>query len=276
MAVTTTRARGFAEWSPSEDSLEIVEQVLAVIEEYRAYLPLTLRQVYYRLVGTQGYAKTELAYKRLGEIVNRARRSGRIPFDALRDDGVRIEQPYALAGPDAAIEQLVLIARAYRRDRQGQRRRLMVMCEAAGMVPQLVRVCDPYGIAVQSTGGFDSTTAKHALAQQLAGGDTLVLHLGDHDPSGVHVFSSIAEDVAAFLRELGGEAEFRRHAVTPTQIASMRLPTAPAKETDRRHFDGVGDDPTATVQCEAIRPTCWPSSLMAPSFQKSTSTPSRR
>jgi hypothetical protein len=34
----------------------------------------------------------------------------------------------------------------------------------------------------------------------------------------------------------------------------MNLPTAPAKVTDRRSFGGVGDDPTATVQAEAIPP----------------------
>ena len=34
----------------------------------------------------------------------------------------------------------------------------------------------------------------------------------------------------------------------------MRLPTAPANEDDDRSFAGVGDDPTATVQCEAIPP----------------------
>ena len=30
-----------------------------------------------------------------------------------------------------------------------------------------------------------------------------VLHIGDHDPSGVHVFSSMAEDVQAFAVGLG-------------------------------------------------------------------------
>ena len=153
--------------------MDIVREVLNVLEEYALYLPLTLRQVFYRLVGIRDYDKTERAYKRLGEIVNRARRAKLVAFDALRDDGVAIERPYALAGLDHALDVLVGTAKAYRRDRQeGQRRRILVMCEAAGMVPQLVRVCDPYGVAVQSTGGFDSTTAKYDLAQQLSGGDT--------------------------------------------------------------------------------------------------------
>jgi len=34
----------------------------------------------------------------------------------------------------------------------------------------------------------------------------LVLHIGDHDPSGVSMFLAFLEDVEAFARDLGGEA----------------------------------------------------------------------
>jgi predicted DNA-binding protein (UPF0251 family) len=259
MANKTTRPRGFAPWSPEPASLAIVEMIKAVLDEYAEHLPLTMRQVFYRLVGTRGFAKTEKAYKQLLEIGNRARRSGLIDFDAIRDDGVRIERPYALKDMAHGVRNLVSTAKWYRLDRQkGQWRRLLVMCEAAGMVPQLVRVCDPYSVPVHSSGGFDSVTAKHDLAQQIVkdrAGGTLVLHIGDHDPAGVHVFSSMAQDVKAFVQSLHGKADFQRLAVTPQQIIDMRLPTAPAKEyANRPSFSGVGDDPDATTQAEAIPP----------------------
>ena len=41
----------------------------------------------------------------------------------------------------------------------------------------------------------------------------------------------------------------RRLAITPAQIEEHNLPTAPAKMTDARVFDGSG-----TVQAEALRP----------------------
>lgn len=41
----------------------------------------------------------------------------------------------------------------------------------------------------------------------------------------------------------------------------MDLPTAPAKATDNRSFNGVGDDPDATVQAEAIPPDAMASLL---------------
>jgi hypothetical protein len=84
------------------------------------------------------------------------------------------------------------------------------------MVPLVESIAEPYGITVISSGGFDSTTAKHDLAQTLSefpGAE--VLHSGDHNPSGVHVFSSMLEDVIAFSQELNCEPPgFTRLAVT--------------------------------------------------------------
>lgn len=90
--------------------------------------------------------------------------------------------------------------------------RLVVMCEAAGMVPQLARTVDWCGISVISSGGFESVTEKHAFAVELANEDrpTEVLHIGDHDPSGAHLFLAVAEDVQAFAADLGGDVTFTR------------------------------------------------------------------
>jgi hypothetical protein len=118
------------------------------------------------------------------------------------------------------------------------------------MAPQLARVANPFGVTVLSGGGFDSLTDKHRFAAELAshGRPTIVLHVGDHDPSGVSMFLAFLEDVEAFTREFGGEAIFTRLAVTPEQIAEFNLPTAPPKATDNRAFTGQ------TCQAEALAP----------------------
>ena len=63
---TTTRPRGFAPWNPTAESRALIETVRAILDEYRAYLPLTVRQIFYRLVCAHDYEKTEQAYERLG------------------------------------------------------------------------------------------------------------------------------------------------------------------------------------------------------------------
>ncbi|MEV5282926.1 hypothetical protein [Streptomyces sp. NPDC052811] len=81
------------------------------------------------------------------------------------------------------------------------------------------------------------------------GAEAVVLHLGDHDPSGEHLFSSLAEDVMAFAEAAGAVVEFERVAVTAHQVALYGLPTAPPKASDRRSFTD-----TTTTQAEALLP----------------------
>ena len=257
-----SRTRGFAAWNPRAETRALLGQIELVLLEYAAYLPLTIRQVFYRLVGQFEYDKTERAYSRLCETFNRARRAGLISFDAIRDDGVTRIDPPAWGGVAAFKESVARTAATYRIDRQrGQPRRLWVMCEAGGMVPMLAAASDPYGVPVLSSGGFDSLTAKHDLAREMSASHAMpeILHLGDYDPSGVHLFQSLSEDVGAMVAALGGfRPVFTRLAVTPEQIAAMSLPTAPAKATDNRAFDGAG-----TVQCEAIPPDALTGLLVA-------------
>jgi hypothetical protein len=246
-----TRPRGFAPWSPRQETLELLARVNAVLGEYQDHLPLTLRQIFYRLVGAHGYEKTERAYERLGEHLVRARRARLVPMEAIRDDGGTVITPTMWASAEEFLDTVRDKAGRLWLDRTaGQKTRLAVICEAAGMTPQLARVARPYGVKAMSSSGFDSLTEKHAFAAELANHDrpTEVLHIGDHDPSGVSMFAAFLEDVEAFTRDLGGEATFTRLAVTPQQIAACDLPTAPPKPTDRRAFTGQ------TCQAEALAP----------------------
>ena len=246
-----TRPRGpRTDWRPQRATLGLLEQVAHVLAEYSDHLPLTLRQVFYRLVAEQGFDKTERSYERLLDAMGNARRAGMIPFDSIRDDGITDVSPSAYSGKEHFLEVVQGAASRFRLNRQvGQAATIEVWCEAAGMVPQLVRVADPYGISVYSSSGFPSITAKHQAAERVRDeGAVIFLHIGDHDPSGVHVFSSFEEDVTAWVDSLGGFGLFERVAVTPAQVDAYDLATAPAKKTDRRSFDGE------TCQAEALGP----------------------
>jgi hypothetical protein len=206
--------------------------------------------VFYRLVAVYLYEKTERAYMRLLEALGNARRAGIIDFAAIRDDGVTVDRPFGFHDKAGFRAMIAEIAADYRRHRlEGQESTIEVWSEAAGMVPQLARVAGPYGVPVFSGSGFDSLTAKYAAAQRAAlAGSLIVLHVGDHDPSGVHLFNAAYEDVEAWSAHLGGAVKFQRVAVTPEQIGTYNLPTAPPKTTDRRAFDGE------TCQAEALDP----------------------
>ena len=60
-----TRPRGFVDWKPQAATLRAAQIRFAACSANTAdYLPLTVRQVFYRLVGAHGYDKTERAYER--------------------------------------------------------------------------------------------------------------------------------------------------------------------------------------------------------------------
>jgi hypothetical protein len=247
--MSSQRPRGFIDgWKPRPETIDLVCQVQGILDTNYDILPLTLRQIFYALVSNYGFDKSEQAYSRLCETMNRARRAKLISMDAIRDDGFRDLSPPGWEDENALISAVIESAKQFRLDRQdGQERRLLLWCEAAGMAPQLQSAADPYGVPVVSSGGFDSLTSKHEMARRIAGyGKAEILHIGDHDPSGVHIASSLDQDLRAFLVHYGGDIAFTRLAVTPAQIEALGLPTAPPKKSDKRAFTGE------TTQCEAI------------------------
>jgi hypothetical protein len=249
-----TRVRGLAPWRPQRKTRVRLDDVLNVLAVYANQLPLSLRQVFYVLVGRHGYDKTEQAYSRLGELINRARRAGYISWDAIRDDGTVAITASGFYDPQDFWTTIRGWAERYQRIlTEGQPRLVELWVEAGGMVPQVQRIADEYGVAVYSGGGFDSTTAKYEAARRFCDQDieTLVLHIGDYDPSGCAIIDSAASDVMAMCRDLTypGIVEFERLAVTPAQIDAHGLPTAPPKADDRR-----GERMAFTVQAEALPP----------------------
>lgn len=251
MIYKSGRPKGFAEWKPQQATQQIMNQVQEVLVQYREHWPLTIRQIFYRLVGVYAYEKTEKAYDRLIDYMSRARRSKMIPMDAIRDDGTTRTDSEGWYDQDHFIRSIIATAKTYERDKQArQPTRVMILVEAAGMLPQIVKAVGSYGLPVMSSSGFDSLTMKYELAQDIIedGRPTVILHIGDLDPSGVCIFDSVQADVEAFV---GGTQEllFKRIALTPEQVVLYQLPTSPPKATDKR-----GDGISETCQCEALPP----------------------
>jgi hypothetical protein len=251
------RPRGYCDWRPHRKTRELIEKVEAVLIEYEDHLPLTVRQVFYRLVGSYGYDKTERAYERLCEHLVRARRARMIPFSALRDDRTTgLWTPYHASEEDF-WDEVVEKARGFRLDRQeGQRFRVELWCEAAGMVPQLHQAVADYSVVVRSNGGFASLPAVRGIVARVCERNhpTVLLHVGDFDPSGESIFEAMAEDAAAFLEEdriIGTQRIIaERVALTAEQVDEYDLPTAPPKKSDSRSKSWKGE----TCQLEALPP----------------------
>jgi hypothetical protein len=257
------RPKGYAKWNLQKKTKVVMAQVKEILDEYRAELPLTARQIFYRLVGAYGHPKTESFAESLTNWLVRARRSRKIPFKNIRDDGASVLEGKFYTGEEDFYSYIHDEAKGYERDKlANQRRDIRVYCEAAGMMPQLERVTRHYSVPVYSCSGFDSLTAKYDLAEAIAeahtyrGRETVILHLGDMDPSGETIFDAISEDVYAFLevdiphKDPRDVAIFERVALTEEQVGKYDLPTDPAKESS--HSAGWGN--RRACQLEALRP----------------------
>lgn len=270
-----SRPRGYmTDWRPQAHVALLIDQVREVLAQYREYGAMTVRQVFYRLVGQYDYPKDERAYSRLCEAVVKARRAELIPFSSIRDEP---EESHATGGYDSVADwwrTMKTYAEHYRREpHAGQPIHVELWCEAAGMAPMLAQMVRRYGVDVYSTGGFSSVTVTHSTAERIVERklyderETVFLHVGDYDPSGVSIFNAMAEDIGAFVLE---EAEREgldtlddgggavqgvftplRVALTKAQVRSFNLPTAPPKRTDTRSNNWLGQ----TCQLEAMAPS---------------------
>ncbi len=180
------RPKGYAAWRPREETRVVLAQVDEVLREYREYLPLTVRQIFYRLVGAFNYPKTEQAYERLGNYLVRARRSKRIPFEAIRDDSASVMGHLHFDGEDQFYAYVHRLGRSYTQDKlAGQGHAIRLHCEAEGMMPQMHAALEDFSVPVYSCSGFDSLTSRRELAKWFhdshvyEGKVPVMLHLGD-------------------------------------------------------------------------------------------------
>lgn len=79
----------------------------------------------------------------------------------------------------------------------------------------------------------------------------VILHLGDHDPSGI----DMTRDIEARLHLYGADVEIRRIALTMAQIEEYQPPPNPAKLTDSRAADYCAQYGADSWELDALEPT---------------------
>jgi hypothetical protein len=237
----------FLDWKPNQKSLILLGQVQNILREYADYLPLTVRQIYYRMIAAFKHPKGDTFKNALYELLVNARRAKRIDFGMIRDDG--IQGGGGWYGLEDHLEYCDSALLDFKTDQQlYQAVRMEAWTESAGMLPQVQRVCDEYAIPAYSCGGFNSLTSIRQIVDTviqeergrieagLPGRKTVLLHLGDWDPSGVSMLERIDEDVSAFLAEDLPGVEFIvvQVALTEKQIEDEKLPAEPLLTNDQR------------------------------------------
>jgi len=176
-------------WNPRVDTIAIVVHAEKIIAEYKqAGYTLTLRQLYYQFVARDLIPNTERSYKNLGTVITKARMAGMISWDSIEDRNREHHDFYYEEDESVPIKNLPYYIRFDQWARQDTYIEVWVEKESLGGV--IARACKPYLVPYMSCKGYLSASeawrAGRRFKEKLQEGkDCILLHLGDHDPSGI-------------------------------------------------------------------------------------------
>lgn len=239
-----------------QQALETITQAESIIEQYQAQgFNLTLRQLYYQFVARVLIPNTEQSYTRLGNIISDARRAGLIDWDAIVDRTRYLRKLSSWDKPQSILES----ARdSYHRDLwANQDRRLEVWIEKDALVGVIEDICQRNDVPFFSCRGYVSDSemwagAMRSLRHRDNGQDVLILHLGDHDPSGIDMTRDIETRLKLFM--FYRNIEVKRIALTMEQIDELNPPPNPAKITDSRYASYASEYGMESWELDALEP----------------------
>jgi hypothetical protein len=237
-------------------TLAVIEQANSIIALYAAQgYDLTLRQLYYQFVSRDFIPNKQTEYKRLGSIVSDARRAGLIDWNAITD---RTRNLRGLSHWQNPSDIMGGAAASYRIDKWAtQRVRPEIWIEKDALAGVFERVGHIVDVPYFSCRGYTSDSEMWAAAMRLAsykrkGQTPLILHFGDHDPSGIDMTRDIQDRLALFA---GRNIEVRRLALNMDQIDQYDPPPNPAKETDSRFVGYQALHGDESWELDALEPT---------------------
>lgn len=261
-----------------------LEQINEIIEEYQEQdLVLTLRQLYYQLVSRDIIPNQQKEYSKLSTLLKEGRMSGVVDWEAIEDRLRKPEKPSSFSSPR---EILQAAQRQYRKDRmEGQKNYIEVWVEKDALSGVLSRVTNVYGISILVNRGYSSASAMfdsyERFAEAIEGEQrTVILYLGDFDPSGMDMIRDIRDRIMEFL----SKCYFDNHeeesdqdedsteraetflkwfetnfkiipiALTREQIDQYDPPENPAKRSDPRAKGFIEEHGTSSWEVDALRP----------------------
>ena len=240
-----------------QSSLVMIMQALKIIEEWQEKgFVLNLRQLYYQFVARGHIENSVKSYKKLGVIVSDARLSGLIDWDSIEDLTRNLQGVPHWRNPESIIESA---ADGYRIDKWvDQEYRVEVWVEKEALSGVVQGVCEELDVDYFACRGYVSQSAQWAAGKRYQrynrlGQEVVLLHLGDHDPSGIDMSRDNSSRLEMFSRS--GLLQLKRLALNYDQVEEYDPPPNPAKTTDTRYEvyrNKYGED---SWELDALDPT---------------------
>ena len=236
------------------DSMAVIWRANEIIEEYQEQgFSLTLRQLYYQLVSRDLIANDDREYKKLGRLLVKGRMAGVVDWDSIEDRIRKPFLPYWAHDISDAVNDTINQYRLNRMRNQDVYIELWVEKDALSGV--LSRITSKYHINLMVNRGYSSCSAmydayKRLERQERGDKKTVILYLGDHDPSGLDMI----RDIKDRLNEFGVYPEVKHIGITRKQIAKFNPPPNPAKITDPRAGWYIAEHGRVSWEVDALNP----------------------
>ena len=235
-------------------TLGLISSANTIIAEYQADgYALTLRQLYYQFVSRDMLANTQKSYDRLGSAINDARLAGLVDWLSIEDRTRGVVEQSHWGSPEDVI---AAAAAGYARNKwEGQPCHVEVWVEKEALAGVFERICEELDVSWLACRGYVSQSemwraARRLLLHEKSLRRTIILHFGDHDPSGIDMTRDIQERLAMF----GSSASVLRMALNFDQVEQYSPPPNPAKATDSRfeeYRERFGDE---SWELDALEP----------------------
>lgn len=227
-------------------TLAVIEQANKIIEEYAGMgYNLTLRQLYYQFVKQNLIPNEPREYDRLGRIISDARIAGLVDWDSIVDRTRGVLRNSHWNNPQRILNTS---AAQYRIDKWArQPNYIEVWIEKDALRGVIAPICKELDLPYFSCRGYVSQSEMWRAAERIRvkqdewhNHQAIILHLGDHDPSGIDMTRDIINRLNMFDADKDREFVVDRIALNMGQIIQYNLPPNPAKSQDAR-FKGYKD-----------------------------------
>ena len=228
---------------------ELCRRAVAALEAER---PMTLRQLFYRMVSAGALANSQKEYKRLGNVMTKLREAGDVPLTWLVDHVRSTLKPSSWSGLDDFGDT---VRHAYRKNLWAQMpHHVEVFVEKDAIAGTVQPVTREYDVALQVCRGYASLSFVGEIAGQWAKvrKPVYAYYLGDYDPSGFDIERDLKEKLARYS---GRDFSWHRLAVRQADFARHNLIALPVKDTDNRAGEFRTRHGTACAEVDALPPS---------------------
>ncbi len=206
------------------------------IELLKAEQPMTLRQLFYRLISAGELENHKTQYRRLCKIMSRLRESCWIPRTWLVDHTRATLKPSSWSGLDQFLDA---VQRSYRLNFWGSLPEYVeILVEKDAVAGTLEPVISEYDVALRVCRGYSSISYAGEIADQWAQIQKPIFayYVGDHDPSGYDLERDLREKLERFSGiDFATRVTWTRLAIKPEDFAAFGLIKLPLKRSDSRH-----------------------------------------